>query len=398
MRPQTHSADAPNARILWASCRAADPVVARCLRFEFEDVAAAVDGVDMVCPGPERFRVSPTRRLIARIDAAPWRGRRRSAKPRYKMFVACVAGLDDLYRIAPTSRWRAAAEISVCCIDEVYARQIQSCTGAMALMRQFDMIFVGCHDSVEPLSRATGRPCHYLPPSVDTLRFCPYLTPRARVVELYSMGRRSARTHSAMLEKADHDGSLYHFDTTRNALVTDHREHREHLADIVKRTRYFLVNVAQCTVPALTGGQQELGYRYFEGAAAGTVLIGELPPRAAAAAGFDWPDAVVPLPFDSDAIGEVIRTMDADPARVAQIRRNNMIQSLRRHDHVHRWARVLEAAGLEPMPALQERRRALNELADQIERAGPAHAGTESGSPASVNGLGRIQGTTALKP
>lgn len=372
------------ARILLASCREADPVVGRCLRFEFEDSAMAVDSVDMVCPGREAFAVSRSRRLVARLDAAPLPRFRRTPSPRYKMFVACIQGLDDLYRIAPASPWRHAAEVSVCCIDEVYARQVPQCTGAMALLRPFDLIFVGCHASVDALSRATGRPCHYLPPSVDTQRFCPYPDPPARVIDVYSMGRRSPRTHETLLEMSERDGWFYHFDTTQNAMITDHHEHRRRLADLVKRTRYFLVNVAHCDTPQLTGGQQELGYRYFEGAAAGTVLIGQLPGPAAASSMFDWPDAVVPLPYDSDEIGNLIRELDAAPQRVERIRRDNVVHALRRHDHVHRWARILEVVGLDATPALHERRRTLNETADKIEgtAAGHGRAATVPSGPA----------------
>jgi hypothetical protein len=71
-------------------------------------------------------------------------------------------------------------------------------------------------------------------------------------------------------------------------------------------------------------------------------------------------------------VGPVVEKLEADPERVEQIRRRNVVNALRRHDCVYRWAEVLAAVGLGETPALAERRRQLAELAIAIERGGPA--------------------------
>jgi hypothetical protein len=61
--------------------------------------------------------------------------------------------------------------------------------------------------------------------------------------------------------------------------------------------------------------------------------------------------------------------LDKDPKRQEQIRRNNMIQSLLRHDWACRWEHILKIAGLQPMPELLERKQRLANLARMIEKA-----------------------------
>ena len=82
-------------------------------------------------------------------------------------------------------------------------------------------------------------------------------------------------------------------------------------ANMAKRSRYFIVSPGKFDKPEETGGQIEFGYRYFEAAAPGTIMIGM---RAANNKEFDkifnWEDAVIEVPFTSDAIVDTIRELD----------------------------------------------------------------------------------------
>jgi len=82
---------------------------------------------------------------------------------------------------------------------------------------------------------------------------------------------------------------------------------------------------------------------------------------------FGWPDSVVPMEKSPAGVSALLAELDADPARVARIGRENAAQSLRLHDGAHRWEQVLRAAGLEPLPALQARKQRLEERAKSIE-------------------------------
>lgn len=138
-------------------------------------------------------------------------------------------------------------------------------------------------------------------------------------------------------------------------------------------------------MPGETEGQQEVGFRFFEGAAAGVVMIGEPPNVASFSENFDWPDAVVRLPLGSTEIGAVIDELEGQPERVARIRRDNVANALRRHDWVYRWNQVLEVVGLEPTAAARNR---------QARLAALAGAGSSGASPGGVRNSAESLGLT----
>ena len=86
------------------------------------------------------------------------------------------------------------------------------------------------------------------------------------------------------------------------------------------------------------------------------MLLGHTPATPSLDQLFDWPDAHVHVPFGSRDIAEVIHQLDADPERVNTIRRNNVVNSLRRHDWAYRWQAVLHQLQIEPTARLGERR------------------------------------------
>jgi hypothetical protein len=385
------SLSSPDARVACVSFREADPIISRCLRFEFEDAIAGIDRVDILSP-VRSMKTSRLDRVIARLDCkAPALARLRpdpALSRRYDLLFVTIQTIGDVYAFAPWSAWRRGAGRSVCLIEEMYARDVANCRAEVEILKQFDTLFVGCQGTVEALSRATGRPVHYLPHSADALAFCPFPDAPERVIDFYSMGRRPRATHEALLRIADRSDFFYHYDTVSNVRVTDYLEHRRRLVDMVRRTRYFLTNMGKCNEPGHTGGQQELGFRFFEGAAAGCVLIGDPPRNDAFRDLFTWPDSVLPLEFGSGAIEPIIRALDADPARVERIRRANVVQSLRRHDHSYRWAQVLAAVGMEPLPALAARAGTLAALADSIERPASSYTRPAVGPAPAMGAVG----------
>ena len=50
-----------------------------------------------------------------------------------------------------------------------------------------------------------------------------------------------------------------------------------------------------------------------------------------------------------------LEQFEQSPARLDRIRRANVTNCLRKHDWSHRWRRVLDLAGLAPMPAYHKR-------------------------------------------
>jgi hypothetical protein len=113
-----------------------------------------------------------------------------------------------------------------------------------------------------------------------------------------------------------------------------------------------------------------MGFRFFEGAAAGTVMIGQPPDIPAFRENFDWPDAVIPIAYDEPNIAKILADLDSEPKRLAEIRKNNVIQSLLRHDWVYRWKDILHIAGLKPTPAIAAREKRLHEIANMTQFSG----------------------------
>jgi hypothetical protein len=58
--------------------------------------------------------------------------------------------------------------------------------------------------------------------------------------------------------------------------------------------------------------------------------------------------------------------LEAQPQRLAQIRRNNVTNSLLRHDWAYRWRAILDYVGLSVTETLVEREAQLNSVASLV--------------------------------
>ena len=146
--------------------------------------------------------------------------------------------------------------------------------------------------------------------------------------------------------------------------VYDYRQHRELYANIAKRSRYFVVAGAKADMLRGAAGQVEIGYRYFEGTAAGAVMIGEAPDCDAFRELFGWPEAVIQIQPDGSDTMTVLRELGSNPERMTAISRRNTKEALLRHDWVHRWNEMFRIAGIEPSPRRAAREQRVKDLAD----------------------------------
>jgi hypothetical protein len=216
---------------------------------------------------------------------------------------------------------------------------------------------------------------------VDALRFAPVSASAERSIDVCGIGRRSDVTHAALMEFARRDGRFYYYDTMRRsggarsggAAVTfgviDAKEHRLLLANLLKRSKYFIANRAWADSPGLTRGKDEIACRFYEGAAAGAVMLGEPPDTDDFRTEFDWPDAVVRTPFNAPDIADTIRALDRDTTRTLRIRTNGVGNALRRHDWSERLTKLLSVAGFPPTPALKARAAELEATAKRFQAA-----------------------------
>ena len=338
----------------------------RCPHFEFEDLICEIDSADLLAPklDPSSARSSFATRLGYHAPIILNPGLRPiSPKRQYDVLFTICGYPRDLIMFNAVDNLRDVCKTSVCLLDELWINEIATNRHYLRILAKFDVVLLYYSQTVKPLSDIIERRCIYLPPGVDAISFCPDPEPPERVVDVYSIGRRSEITHQKLLKMARESGIFYLHDSMSGSQAINSREHRALFANVAKRSRYFIVNPGKIDEPHLTGGQMEAGNRYFEGAASGAIMVGERPNNEVFEDLFDWPDAVTHLTYGSDDIDEVIGDLDADPDRQDRIRRTGIVQALMRHDWVYRWDTVLEAVGLESMPGALERKDRLRRLA-----------------------------------
>jgi len=286
----------------------------------------------------------------------------------YDLLLTIVEKPSELLHLQAIEGWERRCRVSICWIAEFYASEIPMSKSFLEVLSRFDHV-VFMHAALEPFEKWVKGSISCLPAGVDALKFCPYPSPPVRAIDVFSLGRRAPATHQALLDMFEEEGGFYVYDTLIDLESYSLAEHRSLVANTIMRSRYFIANPGKIDNPEETGGQEEFGYRHFEGIAGGSILVGQRPKNCQFGKSFDWDDIVIDLPFDSEEIRQVIQELDRQPERQVRIRRSNMVQALLRHDWVYRWEQLLEIAGLSPMPALAERKRRLKERAALVEMA-----------------------------
>jgi len=189
-----------------------------------------------------------------------------------------------------------------------------------------------------------------------------------------NIGRRSPVTHRALLDHAERRQSFYYYDTVaasgadlkhRTFHVDSPDEHRRMLAAILKHSSYFIANRSYVNKPEFLAGRDEISSRFYEGSAAGTVMIGEEPRTEYFKRQFDWPDAVIHVPFDSPDIGHILVDLNRNAERLRTVRRNNVREAALRHDWLHRIQVVFDTFGLPPTEKMRARAQRLERIASQ---------------------------------
>lgn len=345
-----------------------------CGQYEAQDVLTEIDDVDLIClePAPAyEMRELWQRRLMHRditgkvVYANPGLRSVRLTRD-YDLFVARCQTYKELMDVNAIRGWKERCRTSVCWIDEMWTALIPEQKHWLHALRQFDHVFIGFSGTVAPLSKAIDRPCRYLPGAVDALRFVPGPDFPPRVVDVLSIGRRSEGLHRVLLDTTGRKGWFYLYDTFAGSQVEpyDHRQHREQFANVARHSRYFVVAPGKFDCLDETQGQMEIGHRYFEGAAAGTVMIGSAAVCERFRELFPWPDAVIELRPDGSDAEEILDHLDSDPGRLSAISQRNSQQALLRHDWMYRWKEILQVAGIEPSAGMREREARLKETAE----------------------------------
>jgi len=377
MNQQTHNTDRPqgaNLRICMPTLRSISREAFRCSLYEAQDVLAETNDVDLIDlqPGPQFSRRDLWHRRLLFRGLFPSLAHKNPGLQSvrltqdYDLLVMLCQNTWDLMYINGIEGWKERCKVSVCWIDEFWASNIPTRLELTRGLRNFDHVFISCHTMVGVLSDFLDKQCHFVPSGTDTTRFSPFPNPPVRSIDVYGIGRRWEGIHEALLGAASKNGLFYIHDTFHDVArmqPIDYRQHRQMFANLTKRSKYFVVAPAKMNAPEETGGKVELGHRYFEGAAAGAVMIGEAPDLDLFRELFPSPDAVIHIRPDGSDTLSVLADLDANPERLAAISRRNAVESLLRHDWIHRWKGVLELAGFEASPGMKAREEHLKDLA-----------------------------------
>lgn len=360
-----------NERVLvWSQRNIQNYIFNSCL-YEFEDLIQSVDCTNLISPPQYNLWEKGIRKAIKNYTkyfkelayTNPYFDRL-YLDQKYDLFFSIIDFPYNLSSINLLKNWRKNCQVAVCYIIEIWHHDLPKLKNFIKFFQSFDLICLGHSQIVKDVEKIVGRPCIYLPPGVDAVKFHPH-SQDSRAIDLCSLGRRSDPTHQALLKLAEQKNFFYYYDhiVGGDLRIKEYQAHRTLISNLLKNSRYFITNRAKVNEPEQTKGQIEIGYRFFEGAAAGNILLGCPPNNAAFKQYFDWESAVIPIPFDEPKIGNIIAELDKNPEQLATIRRNNVVNSLAKHDWVYRWEEVLNQVGMSTTPAMQKRKAYLNQLA-----------------------------------
>jgi hypothetical protein len=377
-------------RVALLSQRNVDQRVWQASQFEFEDVIREVEDALLIAPaGRDIGEMAHLRRRALNRGRAILRQPRTSSMSvgsldrDVDLFFGIFSSAHELAHLDRIRNWRSNSRTAVAFLVELWTTQLAQYQEELKRLRQFDHVFLFSRAALPALERLTGVPCSYLPAATDTLRFAPRTRPLSeRPIDVLSYGRRVEGTHAALLEALESGQLFYTFTTGTGPFpITDYREHRVLLAQTLQRSRFTIVyrNNDNADRARLTGGEDSLTTRYFEAAATGTVILGSRPEVADFDSCFDWEDALVQIKAPEPRITHVLRELEESPQRLNDVRARSIMESLRRHDWVHRWLTILELVALSPSVATRHRLNRLEAQAAAMVTPSITEAGRSTG-------------------
>jgi hypothetical protein len=219
------------------------------------------------------------------------------------------------------------------------------------LWRLCDRIFVSFPRAAEAYARYVDCPIEYLPQAADPARFHPFREDRP--LHLLSVGRRLEEIHRRLMEISSRHDLWYHFSESRAPAAIDLGDSQFLLGRLCQSARIQIcwpVDLTDAEHPR-AGFSVEDGSpvtaRWFEAAAAGSVVLGARPRSPEFAELFPFPDFVREI--DSHSPAELERdVLDALENQRDSNQRRALADHVRR---VHTWQarceRILDAMAAE---------------------------------------------------
>ena len=360
-------------RICVFSLRNINTHVWRCAIYEFEDIISEIDQTDLLIGRPSSKWQSldrTTRKVSPLIGKHIFKNtavQKLSVNKNYEAFIFLCQQLDDLKYLRAIDGWKKKCKVSVCWVAEIWSSTLNQFSNYLNLLNNFDYVLLNYSKSFNAVQNHIKKGCYFLPEGIDAIKFCPYPNPPNRLIDVYFMGRRWQRTHQDLMELAKEKKIFYLYDTVNSFKTSNHQEHRDLLSNILQRTQYFIVSPAKFNEPKETQGNFEIPMRFYEGAASGTVMLGEFPDKnELKKKNFDWDNVFFNVPIDTPDIESYLNKFNSQTNLIKNIRLNNIVNSLLTHDWVYRWKSILSIIGLEPTPELIKREKELKRLSEIV--------------------------------
>jgi hypothetical protein len=276
----------------------------------------------------------------------------------------------DVFSINSIKNWKKSCHCSIIYFDEIWISQINNNRSAIKIMSEFDFIFSGCNASCDIINKLTNKPCYYLPPAVNIFSFIPWPVSTKRVIDVFSIGRRNEQHHEELLQLSDKGEIFYLYDTvySGNLHTKDYKAHRNLISSLIKKSKYFMVDIPKFDLIQETNKQCEIGYRYFEGSAGGSLMLGRKPEGSKFEEFFGWDNSVLEVDQKTGGITSLVKELNKNEDFVTKQRKKSILNSIERNDWAYRWENILESAGLSVNKKVLERKSRLMQARKAIDK------------------------------
>lgn len=277
------------------------------------------------------------------------------------LFVACLSINNVVGLFGRAKGWHRPFRRVFCYVFDAWVSEYEVTKSALRhrvsrysrVIRQLDHLFVSNPDSVAQYEAVYRIPVTYVPLAADVLQFGSMQPHRPITVNAYG---RQHPPHVEILSRAFNSNrssrALHHTDHTAIGAVFSLPQHRAHFWKLLSMS---CITLAYDPVAVDPGSRRFpfsfIGQRWFEGLAAGCVVVGIRPNCDEAARLLHWEDATLEAPHEPEGFLQFVDELLADRARLARIRVANYRQMLLEHDWGYRVAEMLAALGVDAPPA-----------------------------------------------
>jgi hypothetical protein len=196
----------------------------------------------------------------------------------------------------------------------------------------WDLLITSFNDSVDDLQQITGRKWLCVEQAADRDLFKPAAA-EERIIHFSAYGRRYPRLHEALKEFCAEKGLYYDYTThDGHHPIVDSPDLYRQYAWHVNHSLFNISWPVELTNPQRAGHLRPLTCRWFEAAAAATVIVGKSPANPAFAS---WLDEDLVVNLDPDGSREELLKQLND---IWDDRERLLTNALRiRAENVHRW-------------------------------------------------------------